>query len=307
MISATSHVAVIENPVNRSLLTNGHADASNQEDMPNQILLAALPLLLHPSPAPERVAIIGWGSGVTAGTALRFPIGALTAVELEPKVLRASEWFRDVNHDAARDPRVKIVADDGRNYLLATPDRFDVIISEPSNAWQAGVCNLFTQEYFARTRARLKDNGLFTLWIGYGGIPAAEVRGVLAALRAVFSHILLFRSSSYDLVAVASPAPVRIAVEEAARRMQWPSVRADLERAHTATIPQLLAVLQAGEHEIAELCGAERPNTDDNARLEYAVARVYEQGAQGKEMTAALNRIDRRGLSRYLAESAHLR
>lgn len=297
---ATSHVAVVENPVNRSLLTNGHADASNRGDMPNQILLAALPLLLHSSPSPERVGVIGWGSGVTAGAALRFPLRSLTAVELEPAVVTASEWFRDVNHDAARDPRVQIIPADGRNYLMATSDRFDIIISEPSNAWQAGVCNLFTREFFARARDRLKNDGLLTLWIGYGGIPASEVRGVLAALQGVFPHALLFRSSHYDLIAVASRTPLRIALAEAAARMEWPSVKADLALAGVDSVPSLLSRLLAGDTEIAVLRGDESPNTDDNARLEYTVARVYELGSHGQEMMSALRRLDRRGLSRYL-------
>lgn len=298
---ATSHVAVVENPVNRSLLTNGHADASDRADLPNQILLSALPLLLHTSSAPERVAVIGWGSGVTAGAALCFPIRSLIGIELEPMVLRASEWFRTVSHDALHDPRVKMVIGDARNYFLATPDRFDVIISEPSNAWQAGVCNLFTQEFFARARHRLKVDGLFTAWIGYGGIPASEVRGVLAALHAVFPHILLFRSTGYDLIAVASPAPIRISLEQVAARMQWPSVKAELERAKTPSMARLLARLQAGDAEVETLIAGERPNTDDNARLEYTVARVYELGAQGPEMNAALKQINTSALARYLA------
>ena len=68
-----------------------------------------------------------------------------------------------------------------------------------------------------------------------------------------------------------------------------------------SSLLELLARFQAGEEEIAALCERERPNTDDNARLEYAVARVYEQGVQAQEIITALQRIDRRGLERYLS------
>src|SRR5205814_899243 len=104
------------------LLTNGHADGSDKVDMPTQILLGALPLLTHPRPVadarPLEVVVVGWGTGVTAGVVEQFPVKQVTALELEPEVVRASELFRHVNHDARRDPRTKLRTADGRNFFL---------------------------------------------------------------------------------------------------------------------------------------------------------------------------------------------
>ncbi|HEY2734362.1 MAG TPA: fused MFS/spermidine synthase, partial [Polyangiales bacterium] len=127
-----------------SLKNNGKVDASNGDDMPTQIMVAALPLLMHARATPDLdVAIVGFGSGVTVGAALSFPIKSLEVVELERSTVEASRFFADVNHlDYAlpkfpyvREPRLRVIDDDGRNYLAATRKHYDVIVSEPSNPW----------------------------------------------------------------------------------------------------------------------------------------------------------------------------
>jgi len=287
---ASSDVAVVKNPVAISLFTNGHPDASDNPDMPTQILLAALPMLLHPAPtAPAEVAMVGWGSGVTAGVAQQFPLKRLTALELEPQVLRASDHFRHVNHDALRDPRLKVTLEDGRNYFLVNDTTFDVIISEPSNVWQGGVCNLFTREYFQLCRARLRPEGLFAQWIGFGSVPTREVRGILAALREVFPHVLVFVVSDVDAIVLASARPLRVDVARAQSRIRaaHPTLRADLDRAGIPSVPRLVARLVLGAEELPAFCGREAPNTDDNARLEFAAARAYELYSFSAEGRAA--------------------
>lgn len=278
---ATSDVAVVKNPMETNLLTNGHADASDNPDMPTQIALGALPMLLHRDAA--EVAVIGWGSGVTGGVTEQFPLRRLTALELEPQVLRAADLFRAVNHDSLRDPRLRIVVADGRNYFLGTEAQFDVIVSEPSNLWQAGVCNLFTLDFFRLCRARLRPGGLFTQWIGYGSAPPGEVRGILAALREVFAGVLLFEVDSTDAVVVASERPFRLdaASLEAKFRAAGPTLRADLERAGIQDVAHLIARLALAPDDISAFVRGERPNTDDNARAEFAVAAAHETPSDG--------------------------
>ncbi|MBX9686522.1 MAG: fused MFS/spermidine synthase, partial [Candidatus Obscuribacterales bacterium] len=144
----TANVAIryFNSPPSHALITNGHIDASDRNDMENQAVLAVFPLLL--SKAPKDVCLVGWGSGVTAGYALRFPLKELVCSEIEPVVVETSPFFHSVNYKPESDGRTIVEPSDGRNYLLGTARKFDALLSEPSNPWQAGVCNLFTSEYF---------------------------------------------------------------------------------------------------------------------------------------------------------------
>src|SRR5262249_19023958 len=76
-----------------ALKNNGKVDASNDADMPTQISVGLLPMLLYPGQHPPKVALVGFGSGVTAGAITQAPLGSLEVVELEPAIYRASHFF----------------------------------------------------------------------------------------------------------------------------------------------------------------------------------------------------------------------
>ena len=122
-------------------------------DMATQVLLSQLPLLF--APRTDRVFVVGWGSGVSVGSAARTATGQVTAVELEPAVVEGSAFFRHVNLDPLRNPRVRLYEDDARHILVASDDRYDVVLNEPSHPWVAGVANLFTRDYYELVARRL--------------------------------------------------------------------------------------------------------------------------------------------------------
>ena len=130
--------------------------------MLTQRLLAHVPLLLHPD--PKRVAILGLGSGVTLGSALTHPIGRADVLEISPEVVAASRFFDKENHRAIANPNTRVIVGDGRTHLVLTRERYDVIVSEPSNPWMAGIASLFTREFFAMARARLQPGGVLCQW-----------------------------------------------------------------------------------------------------------------------------------------------
>ena len=111
------------------LKVNGKVDASSHGDMPTQVLSGLLPIALHPD--PKDVAVIGWGSGVTPGAVLAAPVERLDLIELEKEVVYAGRFFADVNGEPEKDPRTRIIYDDGRIYE-GTKRRYDV--SSPSPA-----------------------------------------------------------------------------------------------------------------------------------------------------------------------------
>jgi spermidine synthase len=146
-----------------TLLNSGKPDASSHGDRSTQTLLAHVPLLFHPN--PENVMVLGLASGMTAGEALLYPIKRMDALEINRQVVKACEIFRPWNNDCLNDPRSRIIVQDGRNHLELTKETYDVIISEPSNPWMAGLANLYTFDFFRTVRKHLKDNGIFVQWI----------------------------------------------------------------------------------------------------------------------------------------------
>src|SRR5262249_8122061 len=144
------------------------------------------------------------------GTSLLFPVRTVDAVELEPNVVKASTFFHHINHSPEKDPRVHIQFNDGRNYLLASDKKYDIVMSEPSNPWQAGVCNLFTREYFEICRQRLKPGGLYALWMQTAEVPPQDVAGVLAGVNATFPYAIVFAPNASNIIVVASMDPISI-------------------------------------------------------------------------------------------------
>ena len=142
-----------------TLAVDGKMDASNRSDMLTQKLIAHLPLLLHDDPQRRRHHRSRQRRHRWARRS-RHPIERADVVEISPEVVEASAFFTAENHDALADPRHHLIVGDGRSHLQLSREQYDVIISEPSNPWIAGVAALFTREFFDAARARLAPGGV---------------------------------------------------------------------------------------------------------------------------------------------------
>ena len=222
---ATATVSVKALTGERSLAIDGKVDASTGRDMLTQKVLAHVPLLLHPD--PRHVAIVGLGSGVTLASALVHPVASVDVVEISPEVVEASAEFADVNRRALDDPRTRLVRGDGRTHLSLTSRRYDVVISEPSNPWMAGVAALFTQDFFHTVRERLEPGGLFCQWAHTYDISDADLRSIVATFRAVFPDGTMWLAGDGDLLLVGSKPVAPKPEAKATRRSTAP--RRDLE------------------------------------------------------------------------------
>ena len=275
---ACSSVAVVNwgsagHPM-RSLVTNGHVDGSDSHDMTTQSLVAAFPLLLKPT--ADDVAVIGWGVGMSVGTATLFPVKSIEAIELEPSVVQASTLFHHVNYAPETNEKVHIQYNDGRNYLLATDRKFDVIISEPSNPWQSGVCNLFTSEYFQACRKRLKPGGIFSLWVQLTEVSPENVRGILKALKQTFPHTMVMALNSGNIAVLASESPLSFDPAQLQKDLNIEGVKGELAQYHLDSVLALLARIFITDDGVDRLISGATGNTDDRNFLEFSVARSYE-------------------------------
>ncbi len=229
----------------RSLVINGKADASTERDLPTQVLLAQIPMMLAPD--PKDVLVIGLGSGITPGSALTHPLRRLDCVEISPEVVACNAYFAEANGRALDDPRMRMHVDDAITLVKTSPALYDVIISEPSNPWIAGIGNLFTREFFALCRTRLAPGGVLAQWFHAYDADDAVFAMVLRTLRSEFPHVTVWAPTADDVIMVASAEPIRLDEEAFARRRAMPGVGAEFERIHLGGAASLLATQVSGE------------------------------------------------------------
>jgi spermidine synthase len=161
---AAGLVAVFEGAEGLVLQLDNHSLLGGARDRVRQERQGHLPLLLHPRPA--RVLFLGSATGSSASAALAHGVDAITLVEIVPGVARAARsWFRAENRGIYDDPRTRVVADDARSFLRASPEKFDVIVGDLFVPWQASTGSLYSVEHFANARARLADGGVFCQWL----------------------------------------------------------------------------------------------------------------------------------------------
>ncbi len=198
----TSTIAVTEEDSgNRALFINGKADASTSihGDLITQTLLGLIPNLV--APGGKRTLVIGMGTGTTAHvSSLPDSVQSVDVVEISEDVITALPYFSEVNHDLASNPKIAIHVEDAKTFLNLADDKYDVIISEPSNPWIAGIGNLFSVEYYQQVVESLNDDGTFTQWLQTYETSDSIVLSVLYSLRKVFPDLDIWYSGQKDLI-----------------------------------------------------------------------------------------------------------
>ena len=187
--------------------SNGKTDASTHpSDMAVQVLIGQIPMLLHP--APRDVFVLGLGTGVSAAAVARHPVRSIEIVDIESAGREAARYFETENRDVLADPRVRYLVADGRNALMARPRTYDVIISDPSDVWVAGVGSLFTREFYEIARSRLRPGGVMGQWWHTHALHPDHMKLIVATFRSVFPHASYWRPNLGDVVMVGSVDPL---------------------------------------------------------------------------------------------------
>jgi len=282
-----------------SLTIDGKTDGSNGADMLTQRLLGLLPALLqgHANDA----CIIGLGTGVTASSLLATGrVQHADIVEISPEVAQASNLFSKENDNVLKRPQVRLIVGDGRSHLLLTRQQYDVIVSEPSNPWMAGVAALFTREFFEAARARLKFDGVFCQWVHMYDIRAVDLQSIVHTFATVFPQGTLWRIDDGDLLLIGGTGP-SIESRLANIRESWssgsiPAAFRDVEVRGPEAPFELLSLYAGGPTELVRY-GDDAPiQTDDRLALEFtAPLGIYGSSTQAN-MTAL----------RALTASAHM-
>jgi spermidine synthase len=269
-------VTELDNGV-RNFHVSGKVVASTEpQDMRLQGMLGHLTALLHDD--PKTVLVVGFGAGVTAGTFVTYPgVERIVIVEIEPLITEQSAaYFTEVNNDVLSDPRVEVVHDDARHFLLTTDETFDLITSDPIHPWMKGAAALYSAEYFDLARAHLNPGGVITQWVPLYETNEAAVKSEMATFFEAFPDGTVwgntYDGAGYDVVLAAKNGGISVDIEQFVVRLQAPEndrVAMSLAQAGFPRVLDLLATYAAGAGDLTPWLEDAIVNRDKNLRLMY--------------------------------------
>lgn len=271
-----------------AFIVNGKNDGNARFDASTQVMLGLTSAIFHP--APRGAFVVGMGTGSSAGAlAAVETIERVDVAELEPATLEMARRSAAVNYDAMDQSKIHVIVGDARELLLTIPRTYDLIVSEPSNPYRAGVASLYTREFYEAVKSRLGPGGIFSQWVQAYEIDGATFRTIYATLASVFPYVETWQTNDLDLLLLSSQQPFVYDADTLRRRIQIEPFRSsllntwnviDLEGvfSHYAANSAFPAVATRG-------IGA-RLNTDDRTLIEFEFARTV-----GQDLTFTPNEL----------------
>ena len=278
-------IAVTETPsLGRGLITNGHPMSSTAPlDQRYMRALAHIPLLSMEQ--PERVLVIGFGVGNTTHAASLHPsVRRIEVADLSRHVLEHAGYFSDANRGILDDPRVAVYVNDGRQHLQMQPESvYDLITLEPPPIAQAGVAALYSREFYALARTRLKAGGYLSQWLPAYQVPAETTLAMVRAFLDVFPQSVLLSGTQAELLLVGTTAPaIEVDPDRLAAALQRaPDAHADLRRLDLGSVPEIVGAFIGSAATLERATRGSSPATDDHPLQEYGVRSVIGSGLMG--------------------------
>ena len=271
----TATIGVVESLTSKEniLIVNGKSDASSKGDLPTQVLLGQLPCFIHRN--PQNALVIGLGSGVTVGSVLTHPVKHVDCVEISPEVVEASSYFNKVNHNPLSDPRTTLFIEDALAYLKLTPRMYDIIISEPSNPWIAGIGNLYTTDFFEECKQRLRPDGLMVQWFHLYEMNDDLFKLVVRTFQSSFKYVSIWQPLSSDVIMIGSNKPLTMDFDRMQAAISLRGVKEDLQQIQVHDAATLLSIEILSPESVVQYVGIGDLNTEDNPRLEYGAPKTF--------------------------------
>ena len=232
-------------------------------------LQGMLPLLIHRG-EPRSALVIGYGTGITGGAVLHYPgLQRRLCVELLPAVLRAGSLFPE-NYGAGTDPGMQVQIADGRQELLRSSERFDVITLEPPPPSAEGVVNLYSTDFYRLAARRLEPNGLFAQWLPISTQNDEDTRSLVLSFLDVFPYASLWTTELHEMLLVGSQSPIVLDAADITRRFAQSNVSTSLQSVGVSSAAALLATWVTGRDGLERYALGSQPVTDNYPRIEYA-------------------------------------
>ena len=269
-------------PVSHVMLTNSFSMSTTGYGVRRyQKLYVYWPMAVHPD--LRRALLIGYGVGNTA-KAMTDSSGleSIDVVDLSRDILAMNRLVYPNEADLPlHDPRVRVHIEDGRYFLQATAQRFDLITGEPPPPGIAGVENLYTREYFQLLQNRLADGGIATYWLPLSDLSDVSARAILRAFCDVFDDCSLWNGSGTNLMMIGTrDARGPVSEEQFTRQWNTPSVAAEMRRLGIEQPEQLGALFIGDADYLRRLTAGSASLTDDDPKLIEAPFSSREAGSR---------------------------
>ena len=278
----TEVIAITEEPgTGRTLFTNGHR-MSSTAPLSQRYMRAFAHIPLLSADNPETVLVIGFGVGNTTQAATLHPsVRRVEVVDLSRHVLTHAGYFKNSNGDVLNDRRVAVYVNDGRQHLqMQRPGSYDLITLEPPPIAQAGVAALYSEEFYALAKTRLKMKGFISQWLPVYQVPAASTLAMIRAFVDVFPQSVLVSGAEADLLLVgANDSRIEIDPARVANAMtNAPALRADLQRVDLGSVREIVGAFLASPQKLSAATRNSAPVTDDRPIQEYGVRSLLTLG-----------------------------
>ena len=268
---------------------SGKVEASTEPyDMRLQRMLGHMPALLHSK--PRSVLVVGFGAGVTAGSFVLHPeVQRIVICEMErmiPPV--ATRYFGRENYNVLKDPRVEMVYDDARHYILTTREKFDVITSDPIHPWVKGSATLYSKEYFELVKQHLNPGGIVTQWVPLYETDLSTVKSELATFFDVFPSGTIWGNDTagggYDTVLLGQAEATKIDVDQLQEKLERPDqarVAASMREVGFTSAIALLSTYAGQGPDLRPWLADAEINRDGNLRLQYLAGLALNKSLEG--------------------------
>ncbi|MBI3818570.1 MAG: fused MFS/spermidine synthase [Planctomycetes bacterium] len=276
---ASSSVAIVRNKRTGyyTIVVDGDGQAGDRPSaMLHLRMLGHLPVLYHPD--PKRALVIGFGAGITAGSVAAHPGLRVDICELSSRVVELARIFKNSNGGVHDRSNVHITIDDGRNFLLAAREPYDVITTDPIDPDDAGVTSLYCKEFYRMEFDALAPGGVAAQWIP-GGYSEEMYKTLIESFRSVFPDCYLYDADFTQVIVGRKPGGAPLLYDRFARAFAgepgFEEARASLSEVGLDSTEDLLSLQLAGPAELARLCAGARVNSDDRPLIEYRGPRGY--------------------------------
>ena len=242
-------------------------------------LQAHLPLLFHPD--PKEALIICFGTGSTAGAVSDHNVNNIYAVDISKEVFNGGRYFSEGNRDILNDSRFKMIIEDGRNFLLTTDKKFDLITSEPPPPSNAGIVNLYSREYYMLCKSRLKEGGMVSHWIPLHHLSEDDFKMLVSTFVSVFPHSTMW-FTKWDAIMIGSAERLSIDFENLKERLNNKKLQESLKEIGMSNQFQLLSTFMMDEDDLHKFIDGVPIVTDNNPYVEFTAPRIHHIGTSVK-------------------------
>ena len=270
-----SQMAIIKNE-NKSLVLEIDRMWQGENLKSHQIMAAHIPMLLHRN--PKDALVIGLGVGQSASRFLLYDVAQLDCVDIEGELF---ELVRK-HYDSAwmDDKRVRLIVEDGRNYLTHARQKYDIISINIGQIFRPGAASFYTADFYRHARERLNHHGIICQSVLMSPFSSDEFLSVIRSFLEVFPESFLWYNGSCFLLIGSTANELRFPSESRRRLSEDDEIHKDLRFAYWGGPAYwlnqweiFLASFLMGPESLAKITAQASVYQDDVPDLEYIAAK----------------------------------